>query len=78
MNIYNRVGLRIKSARKKKGYTQKELAKKIGCSTAMICGVETGSKRVTLVFLDKIAKALDVEVMYFIENRDTREESKRI
>lgn len=78
MNLYERVGWKIRSARRKKGYTQKDLAKKIGCSVSMIGGVETGTRRVTLAFLDKVATALDKDPMYFIENRDTREERKRI
>ena len=71
MNMYERVGWNIKRERRKKKYTQKQLAKKVGCSVAMICSVERGTRRVTLNFLDKVAEALEVDYLELIEKRDT-------
>lgn len=76
--IYERVGINIKNARKRKGLTQKQLAKELGCSVSMICGVENGSRRITLAFLERIARALNVDYLQLIENRDTQEHKYRI
>lgn len=65
--IYARVGGNIRSMRRKKGLTQKELGEKCNCSHQMISGIERGTKKVTLSMLDKIADALDCDMSYFIK-----------
>lgn len=51
---------RIKEARKKRGLTQKQLAEKLGVSTAMIAQYETGKRNPKIQTLEKIASALDI------------------
>lgn len=54
---------KIKEARKEKGYTQEELAKRANVSRATIIGLENGSVTVTTTnTLTKIASALDKKV----------------
>ena len=54
---------KIKEARKEKGFTQEELAKRANVSRATISGLENGSILVTTTeTLTKIAGALDKKV----------------
>lgn len=46
-----------------KGYTQAVLAQKIGTKQSSIARLESGSYNPSLVFLGKIAKALDTKVV---------------
>ena len=46
-----------------KGYTQAVLAHKIGTKQSSIARLESGSYNPSLVFLGKIAKALDTKVV---------------
>lgn len=59
---YEMIGKRIKSARKKKGYTQEKLAAVTGLSQAHIGHVEVGLSKVALPALIRIANALDTTV----------------
>ncbi len=45
-----------------KGLTQKELARKIGTKQSAISRLESGSYNPSLVFLQKVAKALDTRL----------------
>lgn len=56
------INKRIRAFRKLKGFTQIELAKKIGISVAVIGAIERGTKKPDLVLLEKIGIALDVEI----------------
>jgi len=51
------------AARVKQNITQKQLAKKIGTKQSSIARLESGSYNPSLVFLGKIAKALDTKVI---------------
>ncbi len=54
---------KVKEARKEKGFTQEELAKRANVSRATIVGLENGSVLVTTTeTLTKIASALDKKV----------------
>lgn len=55
-----RLGKRIAKARRDKGYTQEELAEKIGVSLTWIGYIETAKRRPNLKMIYKLAKALDV------------------
>lgn len=78
MDIQKRVGNNIRYARKRKGLTQKQLAKKMGCSVSLIYRVEKGSRRVTLAFLERMGNALEINYMDLIEICDTQRHSYRI
>jgi len=49
----------IIEARKRKGLTQEDLAKKIGTKQSAIARIESGNANPTVDFLEKVASALD-------------------
>jgi len=55
-----RMGLRVRAFRKLKGYTQQELADRIGISLAVLGAVERGNRRAEDQILNKIASVLEV------------------
>jgi ribosome-binding protein aMBF1 (putative translation factor) len=52
----------IQTQRKALGYTQKELAAKLGVSQAMVSRWENGEENLTIATLAKLSKALNVEL----------------
>jgi len=67
----NSIGPLIKTARKKKGWLQKDLARKARCYPADISGWETGETTPTLPSIRKLSIALDKPLTYFVENNAT-------
>lgn len=61
-NIKKLLGKRIQELRKSKRLTQEELAEKIGIGTPNISYFETGRFSPAVETIEKIAKALDVEI----------------
>lgn len=57
-----RLGNRIKKARKQLGLTQDALAERAGLSTKYIQFIESAARKPSLKSLYKIAKALEVKV----------------
>lgn len=55
------IGEQIRNIRKEKGLTQKELARRVGLSWETISNVEN-NKYTSLKTLNKIAKALDINI----------------
>lgn len=49
-------------ARRKKGLTQEELAKKVGTKQSAIARIESGDTNPTILFLEKLASALDTKL----------------
>ncbi len=49
-------------ARKRKGLTQVQLAKKVGMPQSQIARIESGNHNVTLGTLNRVASALDLRV----------------
>jgi len=56
------ISMTIEDQRKAKGYTQKDLAKKLGVSQAMVSRWENGEENLTIATLAKIAVALGLEL----------------
>ena len=54
------VAVIIQRQRKTKGYTQKDLAQKLGVSQSMVSKWENGEENITLATLVKIASALEI------------------
>jgi transcriptional regulator with XRE-family HTH domain len=52
----------IKSIRKKKGISLKQLSYKTGISTTHLCDIERNFKMPSLIYAIKIAKALNVNI----------------
>ena len=61
---YKNIGLKIAYYRKKKGYTQADLAQQIGMSVSYLGQIERGNrgKSFSLETLYQIADALDIDV----------------
>ena len=58
------VGFQIRRLRESKGWSQKELVKKVGCSQQAIAAVEqAGYKSHSLPLLRRIAQILDADVV---------------
>ncbi|MDF2721532.1 MAG: Xre family transcriptional regulator [Paenibacillus sp.] len=51
---------RIRAFRKLKGYTQDELARRLGVSIAVLGSIERGTRKADDKMIDKIAEALAV------------------
>ena len=60
--LKNKLGKRIKELRKQKGYTQEKFAEKIGMATSSFGYLETGKFYPAPENIEKIAKALGVQV----------------
>ncbi len=52
----------LKQIRKSKGYTQKELAKKLGVSDSTLAHYETGIRKITLEMFLKILEVCQLEI----------------
>lgn len=61
MEILARFGQRIKQLRKEKGFSQEKLAHLAELDRTYIPGIEKGERNVSLIVIQKLAKALDVE-----------------
>ena len=60
--INKQVGLNIKKYRQRKGWSQEELAFEADLHRAYIGQIERGEKNIGLVNLEKIAKALNIDI----------------
>ena len=56
---YRLVGERLRAIRKKRGYTQEQLAEMAGISPQHCSGIETGGAKVSLPALVQLCNALD-------------------
>ena len=66
--INKKVGLSIQKYRKKKKWTQEQLAFEANLHRAYIGQIERGEKNIGLQNLEKIAKALDVVLKDMLSN----------
>lgn len=60
------IGEKIKCERLKKSLKQYELAKKAGISNTFLSDIEVGRTSPSLKTLDKIAKALEIDIKTFL------------
>ena len=60
--INKKVGFKIREYRKKKGWTQEELAFESNLHRAYIGQIERGEKNIGLQNLEKIAKTLSISI----------------
>jgi len=61
-NIQKQLGSRIRDLRKKRGWTQEQLAAVAGRHWTYIGGIERGERNITVEVVGDIARALDVNV----------------
>ncbi len=60
---------RIKAFRKLKGFTQIELADKMGVSVSLLGTIERGTREADLVLIEKISKVLGIEIDELLEKK---------
>lgn len=64
----NDIGEKIKSIRKSRGLTQKQLGEKLGISQALVGQYETGKRKPKLEQITRIANALSVDIGDLIDS----------
>jgi transcriptional regulator with XRE-family HTH domain len=69
-NVVNLVGVRVRSLRRSKGLTQKELAEKSGLHLKLIRGIERGEADLSVEDLKKISGALGIEIIDLVRGKD--------
>ena len=62
MDIKIQFGLKVKQLRNQKGWSQEELAHKADIDRTYLPGIEAGKRNVSIVVIEKLAKALKVEL----------------
>jgi len=68
MNIKEKIGLRIKELREERGLSQKDVAYAADLDRSYIASIENGTRNVSSVNIEKIAKALHVTMKVFFED----------
>ena len=66
-NILERIGLNITIIRERRGLTQEKLAELAGLHRAYIGQIERGEKNIGLRNLEKIAKALEIDIRVLVD-----------
>lgn len=62
VDIKKKFGNKVRELRKQKGISQEELGFKSGLHRTYISDIERGSRNVSLINLEKIAKALSLKI----------------
>jgi transcriptional regulator with XRE-family HTH domain len=68
MEIKSKIGIRIKELREIKNMSQKDLAYTSDLDRSYIASVENGQRNISIVNIEKIAKALEVTLTDFFNN----------
>lgn len=67
MDIKENFGKKIQELRKSQGISQENLALLSGLDRSYISGIEQGKRNASLEVVEKLAKALSIEVKEFFE-----------
>jgi transcriptional regulator with XRE-family HTH domain len=67
MNIQQKYGIKVKEFRINKGWSQEKLALNADLDRTYIPGIEKGERNVSIVVIEKIAIALDVDIKDFFD-----------
>jgi transcriptional regulator with XRE-family HTH domain len=68
MEIKTKIGIRIKELREIQNLSQKDLSYSSDLDRSYIASVENGKRNISIVNIEKIAKALDVSLKDFFNN----------
>ena len=69
-----KTGKRIKYLRRKRGWDQKELAKRVGISFSYLCNIEKGKPNPSITVFVSLADVLDVTLDYLVGRRGLNNE----
>jgi transcriptional regulator with XRE-family HTH domain len=67
MNIQQKYGIKVKKFRINMGWSQEKLALNADLDRTYIPGIEKGERNVSIVVIEKIAIALDIEIKEFFD-----------
>jgi len=65
--ILRQFGNKVKQLREKKGWSQEELARRAGLHRTYIGSIERSERNISLINIEKIAKALEVKIEFLIK-----------
>lgn len=68
--ILVKFGKQVRKARLKQGLSQEELAEKAGLHRTYIGMIERAEKNITLLNIEKLAKALDISIVDLLKIND--------
>lgn len=68
--LLNRIGLNIKVERTIKKLTQAQLAEKVEVHEKYIGKIESGKQNITVKTLNKIANALNINILKLLEDKN--------
>jgi len=72
MDAAKRVGVNLQRLRRDKGLSQEELAHRADVHQTYLSGVEGGKRNASINVLERIAKALSVDIEEFFRRRQSR------
>lgn len=67
MEIKKRVGILVRAQRKKRGWSQEELAHRAGIHRTFVSIIERGTKNSTVASIHNIAKAMDLSISELLD-----------
>lgn len=70
--MYQELGRRARSARRKAGLTQQEVADRIGLSRTSVTNIERGNQQILLHMLYRLAAALGTDPLALLPDPDQR------
>lgn len=76
MDIKQKIGKRIKELRALKGFSQEELAARADIDRTYVNSVENGRRNISIVNVEKIAKALKTDLAVFFDEQKFRSNGK--
>ena len=68
MNIKEKIGLRLRELRSKKGLSQEKFSFECGLDRTYIASIEQGKRNVSIVNIEKIAKTFDMSIPDFFNS----------
>jgi transcriptional regulator with XRE-family HTH domain len=74
---YEKIGQKLKEARKASGFTQGQVAEYLGIKRENVSYFETGNRQIDTLTLNKLAELYGYSLMYFLSN-DTEEEPEKV
>ncbi|MEQ1933855.1 MAG: helix-turn-helix transcriptional regulator [Fimbriimonadaceae bacterium] len=70
MDLKKHIGLKVKTARKRKGWTQEQLASRLHKAVETISHIERGAVFTGIETLEKLAKLVGEPLVYFFEGAE--------
>lgn len=76
--LQERIGRQIAALRKRRGWSQRELAEAAECSPNTVARIETAKRGLSIDLLERIATALDVPVVRLFPEGEASEASSAL